>query len=64
MLGCVNMTDRSFIIKKGTKVVEGTSASSVQSDDPVVHGMAFGVEYNYDKTPKRSAIKCTSRCEG
>lgn len=44
---CVlNMTDLSYIIKKGTKVGEVISASSVQSVDPVVRRMAVGRKDN------------------
>lgn len=44
---CVmNMADLRYIIKKGTKVGEVMSASSVQSDDPVVRRMAVGRKDN------------------
>lgn len=44
---CVlNMTDLNYIIKKGTKVGEVISASSVQSVDPVVRRMAVGRKDN------------------
>lgn len=42
----LNMTDLSYIIKKGTKVGEVISASSVQSVDHVVRRMAFGRKHN------------------
>lgn len=46
------MADYSLIIKKGTKVGKATSASSVQSIDPVVQRMALEWKNNHDHISK------------